>query len=343
MTNHKKVFIGITPTGWTNDDMPLLGNEIAFEQCISEMALAGYQGCSIGHRYPTDAKVLGEALAQRKLSISEPWTSTYFLLPEGAKQTLDSCQERIDFIKKVYDANVHWRNTHGESAVVLPPADMVVAELSYAVHQLPLAAIPSRPHFTPQQWTTLTDNLKILGNIVNENKMKLCYHPHIGTGIQTIEEIITLMDHVKDSHVSLLLDTGHVYYAEYAEQVRTSGTRGEGSITSVQKKLQDITSRYAKQIKHVHLKNIRYSVLEDAIAKRWSFLYAMQQGIFTVPGDPEGVIDFKPILETLMQASYEGWMVVEAEQDPAKAPPLLYAQMAYDYLQQVLNRPSGIR
>src|SRR5436305_1343180 len=345
MTKPKKVYIGITPTGWTNDDMPLLGNEIHFEQCISEMALAGYQGCSIGHKYPTDARVLGEALAQRKLSISEPWVSTYFLLPEGTVPTIDSCKERIAFIKQVHEANMQWRNSHGERTVTLPAADIVVAELSRAVHQLPLPAIPSRPRFTAQEWTTLADQLKNLGNVVHEHGMKLCYHPHIGTGIQTIEEVIMLMDHIKDSHVSLLLDTGHLYYAEYAEEVRAaeSTKQKEDSIASVQEKLQDLTHRYAQGIKHVHLKNIRQSVLNEAIAKRWSFLYAVQQGIFTVPGDPEGVIDFKPILETMMNAGYEGWLVVEAEQDPAKAAPLYYAQMAYDYLQEALNVPSGMR
>ena len=69
---------GITPTGWTNDDFRRSATSIPFEQCVSEMALAGFEGCSVGHKYPTDAGELRAALELRGLRVSEPWASTYF-------------------------------------------------------------------------------------------------------------------------------------------------------------------------------------------------------------------------------------------------------------------------
>jgi inosose dehydratase len=76
MFDRERVYLGITPTGWTNDDMPGLGDDIPFEQCVSEMALAGFEGCSVGHKYPKDPAVLKRELDLRGLRVSEPWAST---------------------------------------------------------------------------------------------------------------------------------------------------------------------------------------------------------------------------------------------------------------------------
>jgi inosose dehydratase len=89
---------------------------------------------------------------------------------------------------------------------------------------------------------------------------------------------------------------------------------------------------YSNRIKHVHLKNIRQNVMDDVLKKQASFKDAIKLGVFTVPGDPEGTLDFQRILTALSDKNYSGWLVVEAEQDPAKAPPLKYALMAREYL-----------
>jgi inosose dehydratase len=297
MFDKSKVYLGITPTVWTNDDMPLLGNEIPFEQCISEIALAGFQGCSVGHKFPSDPAVLKEALELRGLSVSEPWASTYFTASNMGTQSIDNFIQQMNFIK------------------TMGGTDLVVAELGHAVHQQPVAVLPNKPKFTDAQWDAMIEGLNKIGKLATENGMRVSYHHHVGTGVENRSDVDRLMASTDPGLVHLLLDTGHIYYA------------GDDPL--------DMVKAYAGRIKHVHLKNIRQSVLEESIKLGRSFLQSIMEGIFTVPGDSEGVIDFKPILQVLSDNNYEGWLVVEAEQDHSIANPLTYAKMARDYLREI--------
>ena len=74
----ENVKLGIAPIGWTNDDMPDLGKENTFEQCVSEMALAGFTGCEVGNKYPRDVEVLKHKLSVRGIQICNAWFSTFF-------------------------------------------------------------------------------------------------------------------------------------------------------------------------------------------------------------------------------------------------------------------------
>ncbi|HKJ68136.1 MAG TPA: myo-inosose-2 dehydratase [bacterium] len=291
----KKVHLGITPTCWTNDDMPILGNDISFKRCVSEMALAGFEGCSVGHKFPDDPEVLKRELELRGLRVSEPWVSTLFTVEAMEKRTVANFQSQLEFIKD------------------MGGTDIVVAELGHAVHQQPVAVLPNKPVFDDSQWKAMTDGLQRLGEIAHQEEMRLCYHHHMGTGVQTREEVDRLMDDTDPELVHLLLDTGHIYWA------------GDDPL--------ELAKAYADRIKHVHLKDIRAQVLEQCTKNRLSFLESVQEGAFTVPGD--GVIDFGPIFEVLADHAYQGWLVVEAEQDPAKADPLEYAMKARTYLRDV--------
>jgi inosose dehydratase len=295
MFDRDTVFLGITPTGWTNDDLPLLGDRTSFEQVISEMALAGYQGCSVGHNFPRDPQVLRAALDLRGLRVSEPWASTYFTVNEMEEQTERNFREQLAFIK------------------AMGGTDLVVAELGNAVHQQPVSLFPNKPVFTDVQWDALITGLDKLGRIATDEGMRLCYHHHLGTGIQYRHEVDRLMESTDPALVNLLLDTGHLFAA------------GDDPL--------DMTRAYADRIKHVHLKDIRVDILEESRQLGRSFLESMSAGFFTVPGD--GAIDFAPILQTLADAGFTGWLVVEAEQDPAKANPLLYAKKARTYLRDI--------
>ncbi|MFL5657551.1 MAG: myo-inosose-2 dehydratase [Ktedonobacteraceae bacterium] len=297
MFDRNKVFLGITPTGWTNDDMPLLGNETPFEQTISEIALAGFQGCSVGHKFPTDTAILQAELALRGLRISEPWVSTYFTVNDMEQQTIENFIKQMNFIK------------------AMGGTDIVVAELGHAVHQQPVAVLPNRPVFTGAQWKAMINGLHTLGKLAVKYGMRLCYHHHVGTGVQQRSEVDRLMTDTDPQLVHLLFDTGHLYYA------------GDDPL--------DMVKTYADRIKHVHLKNIRKPVWEESKKLGRSFLASIQAGVFTVPGDREGAINFLPILEVLSRHNFEGWLVVEAEQDPAQANPLKYAKLANAYLREV--------
>jgi len=295
MFDRTKVFLGITPTGWTNDDLPLLGDHTPFEQVISEMALAGFEGCSVGHNFPRDPAILKPALELRGLRVSEPWASTYFTVNEMAQQTEANFREQLAFIK------------------AMGGTDLVVAELGHAVHQQPVALFPNKPVFTDEQWERLAAGLNSLGRIAVDEGMQLCYHHHLGTGVQFRHEIDRLMASTDPDLVNLLLDTGHLFAA------------GDDPL--------DLARTYASRIKHVHLKDIRVDILEESKRLGRSFLESMEAGFFTVPGD--GAIDFRPIFQALADSGYQGWLIVEAEQDPAKANPLLYAKKARAYLHEV--------
>jgi inosose dehydratase len=293
----KKTFLGITPTVWTNDDLPTLGDDISFEQCISEMALAGFQGCSVGHKYPRDPKVLKPALELRGLRVSEPWASTYFTVAGMEERTFNSFREQMAFIK------------------AMGGSEIVVAELGNAVHQQPISLLPNKPVMTQEQWSRLSTGLNRLGKVANDGGMRLCYHHHMGTVVQTRAEVDRLLEMTEPGLVNLLLDTGHLHWA------------GDDPLA--------LARDHAKRIKHVHLTDIRDKVKDQAAKNNWSFLEAVMEGVFTVPGD--GDIDFKPILESLSSSGFEGWLVVEAEQDAKKAHPLTYAKKARSYLRDIIG------
>ena len=292
-----KVKLGVCCTLWWNDDFPTIDAGIPFGQAVSEMALAGFQGCSIGHKYPSDPAVLKAALDLRGLRVSEPWTSTYFTISKMHQKTVDSFEETLAHIK------------------ALGGTELVVAEFGASSHLLPIDVFANRPVFTNAQWDALTSGLEMLGKIANSAGMKLSYHHHMGTGVMTRADVDRLMASTDPALVHLLLDTGHIAFA------------GDDPL--------DLARTYADRIGHVHLKSIRPEVVSRVREEGLSFQEGVELGVFTVPGD--GAIDFRPILEVLADANYQGWLVVEAEQDPNKAIPLEYARKARAYLCDVLG------
>jgi inosose dehydratase len=292
-----RVRLGVTPTLWWNDDFPSLDIGIPFGQCVSEMALAGFEGCSVGHKFPTDPATLSSALGLRGLQISEPWVSTYFTINGMEQQTIDAFEAQLAFIK------------------AMGGTDLVVAELGRSSHVLPVALFANRAVFDDHDWDLLSSGLNRLGKIALASGMRLCYHHHLGTGVMTRADIDRLMASTDPELVHLLLDTGHLECA------------GDDPL--------DAAVAYAHRIKHVHLKDIRPEVVSLVREEGLSFQQGIEAGLFTVPGD--GAIDFVPILEALGAADYAGWLVVEAEQDPAKANPLEYALKARAYLRDVLG------
>ena len=287
--------LGIAPIGWTNDDMPDLGKENTFEQCVSEMALAGFSGCEVGGKFPRELPVLKKALAIRNLSVASAWFSTYLT-------NLPYEEEAKAFIK-------HRDFLHALGAKVI-----VVSEQGYSVQgQLDIPVFVGKPYNTNAQWERLFDGLDRLGDLALEKDMKLVYHHHMGTSVQTEAEIDKLMENTNPEKVFLLYDTGHLVCS------------GEDYIR--------ILKKYLPRIKHIHLKDVRQKVRERVIKENMSFLAGVRAGLFTVPGD--GDIDFKPVFEIVSNSNYDGWYIVEAEQEPAKANPLEYAIMARKYIAAV--------
>lgn len=292
MLNKDKVSLGIAPIGWTNDDMPDLGSENSFQQCVSEMALAGFKGSEVGNKYPSDVDELNKALKLRGLTICNRWFSS-FLITKPYEEVEKEFIEQLKFLKAV-----------GSKVIG-------VSEQSYSTQGMLDQPIFEGKHImNDEEWKKLAEGLNKLGQVAKDMGMTLTFHHHMGTVVQTEEEIDKFMEMTDPNLVYLLFDSGHCSFAGI-DPVKVLG-------------------KYVNRVRHVHLKDLRSAVAKKGRDEKWSFLKNVREGVFTVPGD--GDVDFEPLFKILEDANYEGWVVVEAEQDPAKANPLEYAMKARKYI-----------
>ncbi|MDR2266631.1 MAG: myo-inosose-2 dehydratase [Christensenellaceae bacterium] len=294
MLNKKNIKLGIAPIGWTNDDMPELGSSNSFEQCLSEIALAGFKGTEIGSKFPVKINELRRYLRVRKLSIANAWFSAY-TITKPFNEVDEEFRKKCKFLKAMGAKRIG------------------VSEQSYSIQGKDLSIFNDKYTAEDSEWAMLTKSLNWMGEIAQEFGISLTYHHHMGTVVQTESEIDRLMSDTDPQLVSLLFDTGHLSYC------------GIDPLTVLQK--------YIKRINHVHLKDIRPDVITKIKEENLSFLTGVKLGSFTVPGD--GAIDFTPIFQALADADYIGWLIVEAEQDPALANPLEYAITARKYIKEI--------
>ena len=293
MLDPNKVKLGIAPIGWTNDDMPDLGAENTFEQCVSEMALAGYYGCEVGNKYPKDPAELHRYLDIRNMHIANAWFSA-FLTTKPYEEVEKDFIEHITFLKAM-GAKVVGISEQGHS---IQGTDKPIFEAKYVMND--------------DEWKLLCDGVNKLGKVAKDMGITLTLHHHMGTVIQTPEEIDRLMENTDPELFNLLFDSGHLAYCGYDYMA--------------------VLKKYIKRIKHVHLKDVRPDVIAKVKENHLSFLEGVRMGTFTVPGD--GAIDFGPIFDVLEENDYEGYILVEAEQDPAVANPFEYAVKARNYIRE---------
>ncbi len=295
MFDKDKVKLGIAPIAWTNDDLPDLGGENTFEQCVSEMALAGFTGSEVGNKYPKDPEILKKALQLRGVEICNQWFSS-FLISKPFEEVEKEFRAQLGFLKAM-------------GAKIIG-----ASEQSYSVQgQQETPVFGQKYVMNDKEWELLCSGLDRLGKIAKEEYgISLTFHHHMGTVVQDPDEVKRMMDNTDPEYVSLLFDTGHFAYcgADPLEMVKT----------------------YADRIRHVHLKDIRPEIVQKVKDDGLSFLEGVRMGAFTIPGD--GCIDFDPVFEVLEKAGYEGYMVVEAEQDPAKANPFEYALKARAFIRE---------
>ena len=295
MFDQKNVFLGIAPIGWCNDDMPELGAENTFQQIFSEMALAGFTGCEIGNKFPSDPQALKKALDLRGMRVASRWFSS-FLLTQPYAQVEAEFSAQLDFLAAVGANRIN------------------VSEQSYSIQgQMDVPVLRDRKYVMNEgEWTRLCEGLDRLGALAVSRGFRLCYHHHMGTVVQTAAETEYLMEHTTPGRVWLCYDTGHFTFA------------GEDPMA--------VLKKYADRVGHVHLKDMRLPVVKQARDEGWSFLQAVRNGAFTVPGD--GGVQFDEVFRVLAASGYQGWLLVEAEQDPAKADPLEYAMKARTFIHE---------
>ena len=192
---------------------------------------------------------------------------------------------------------------------------IVFAEVSDSIAGSPKRPLSTRPKMTNDEWINYCKKISEIGKYLEDQGMPLAYHHHMGTVIETQQDTERLLENTSDQ-VKLILDTGHMLFA------------GGNSI--------EVANNFKERIIHVHCKDMRKKVLEKSLKEDFSFRQAFLEGAFTVPGD--GFIDYEPLLTFLKKNNYNGWLVVEAEQDPAKANPLEYARIGHNYLSNVCKK-----
>jgi inosose dehydratase len=291
-----KIQLAISPLTWSNDDMPALGGDIALDTCLSEMKAAGFTGTELGAKYPRDPQVLMPLLRAHGLQVASGWCSGKLM------------QHEADTEWQAIAPHVALMQAAGVKA-------MVYGEVSNTVHGDISRPLSARVQLPGDEFKRYGARLTALADrLLSEAGIRLAFHHHVGTIVETRDDIARLVESTGDA-VGLTFDSGHAAFG---------GSGPEG-----------LLREFAARVAHVHFKDVRPAVLRDTRAHDRSFLTAVLDGAFTVPGD--GAIDFPPLVALLKKAGYEGWVVVEAEQDPAKAHPLTYARMAYNNVSGYLS------
>jgi inosose dehydratase len=290
--------IGANPIGWSNDDMPELGGTTPLEQCLEEASGIGFEGMELGNKFPREATALKAALEPFGLACVSGWYSGKLLT-------------------RTVDAEMGAMRPHLDLLVGVGATVLIYAETSGDVHGDRSQPLSRRPLVDDEDWPEYGRRLTALAERTLEEGVRLVFHHHMGTAVQSEADIHALMRSTGDA-VHLLLDTGHAVWG---------GADPAG-----------LARRYRARIGHVHAKDVRREVMERSNREDWSFLDAVVAGVYTVPGD--GMVDFVSVFREL--PGYHGWVVIEAEQDPKKAHPLTYAKMGYANLTRFLKE-TGLR
>ena len=280
----------IAPIAWTNSDLPQLGGETTLETCLSESRAAGFTGTETGVKFPLDPVALGTVLRRHELKLVSGWFSGELLRRSVAEEKARIEQQLVTFSALGAPVLVYAETT-----------DSVQSDIDWPVSR--------RPRIGDEGFRQYGAKLTELAEHLAERGVPLTYHHHMGTIVESQRDIDLLMRYT-GSAVGLLIDTGHLSYAG-ADVLET-------------------TRRHARRINHVHCKDVRPEVLRQARQRDASFLRAVLDGVYTVPGD--GMVDYFAFARLLADIGYEGWAVVEAEQDPAKAPPFEYSRMGRQHL-----------
>lgn len=293
------IHIGINPLTWSNDDLPALGANIPLGTCLAEASAVGYAGIELGRKFPRRADELKPLLDAHGLRLISGWYSAR-LLERSVSDEFAAMADHLALLQ-----------TMGCEVLVF-------AETSNCVHGDRHARLSRRPCMPRAAWREFGRALTELANRLADAGLILAYHHHMGTVVQSVDDIDRLMEATGDD-VRLLLDTGHLTYA------------GGDPVA--------LARHYGARVGHVHCKDIRLDVLGAACNRDSSFLDAVLEGVFTVPGD--GCVDFSGMFAELRRHAYSGWWVVEAEQDPTVAPPPVYARMGYEFLLDHAREYSG--
>jgi inosose dehydratase len=255
----------------------------------------------LGNKFPREAALLKPLLSSYSLGLIGGWYSAS-LLRRSAEEEIQAMSAHLSLLKAM-----------GSSV-------FIIAETSNAIHGQRTSRLSDHPTLEEADWAQFGERLSAVASHVTAHGLRLAYHHHLGTVVETAEELERFFEATSDS-VGIVLDTGHAKY---------------GHIDPLA-----VVTRHPERIVHVHCKDVRAGRHRNLLKSGASFLDGVIAGMFTVPGD--GDLDYEPFLNALSGIGYSGWIVVEAEQDPAVANPRVFAQRGIDTLKTLTRQLQAAR
>lgn len=292
--------IGVHPINWVGEDVREHGADTTYETILDDIRKLGLTGTEMGRKFPQDRAALKRELASHGIQLVSQWKSVLFSDPSYREQELEAYRKHVEFLSDM-----------GSKVIS-------TAEVGGSLHFDPRRTPNEKEvlRLDTEGWHSLAEGLNAAGRIADEYGLKLTYHHHGGTVIESPQEIDRLLELTDPSVVHLLFDTGHAYY-------------GGADPLAVLRKHYD-------RIAYIHLKDVRQAVLDEARAEEADFVTCIRKGVFTVPGD--GQLAFAPIIAELQERGYNGWAMLEGEQDPAAHPPYEYALRALQYIDSLCQK-----
>ena len=295
MEQQVKAKLGMSPIAWWNDDLVELSDDVSLEECLRQTRSAGFTGMEKGRRFPEDPDVMLPILKAADVTLCGGWFSGTLV-----DEDLAANQDRIAPMIALFKA-------------VSAPC-IVYGEVGRSIQGDRSKPLATKPKLSDDEMKAYARKVTQFGEWCAEQGMPLAYHHHMAAVVETEPELDAFMRSSGEG-IPLLLDAGHLAFA------------GGDVLRAI--------DNHHKRITHVHVKDIRRSVVDGLDRSKQSFLDAVALGAFTVPGD--GSLDFGAIVQRLADHGYEGWFVVEAEQDPVKNPPLRMAQVGHKELMRVMT------
>jgi inosose dehydratase len=227
---------------------------------------------------------------------------------------------RLDLIGGWWSMRLLTRSATAEIAAMQRHLDLlealgapvfIAAECSNAIHGDRTRPLADGPRLRARDWPLFGERVNAVAAHVETHGLKFAYHSHLGTVVERAEDLEHFLNHTA-AHVGLVADTGHLAL---------------GGLDAL-----SLIRRQPGRIAHVHAKDVRGQVFERILRQRGSFLDGVVAGMFTAPGD--GDLDFGPLMRALADTAYEGWIVIEAEQDPKMADPRTYSRLGLGTLKE---------
>lgn len=284
--------LGINPLSWTNDVIEEFGDETPVETFLEEAAAIGFEGVEMGRKFPRDPARVRDLLGPEGLALVSGWYSGALADPSRSVE------------QELCDVQAHARLLAENDAGV-----MVYGECGLLPAREPFD-VPMSARARVDDWSRYGEKLTAFGERLHaEFGLALSYHQHQMMPVETADELERLMTHT-GAPVGLLFDTGHLL---------ASGIDPSAAL-----------SRYGDRINHIHLKDVRTPVCKRLYEKDLNWLQGIREGLFGVPG--QGQVDFEPVFDFAKSDAYRGWLVIEAEQNPAVMPPVRVATEGRDFI-----------